>query len=182
MWKNHVRPGYFGGKRDAIIAQLNADHGTTGWRLAWVVNEQSYSFEQACKRFYEESYFQWLSRLPKFIDEICSYGECYDNHPSNIGSGLDYTIQESYSTHIQDIAVRNVIHLLDRKFEGPGSKLLEIRGRASVGFKYSPGKVPFYDPHLITLPSLVPDWAKPDSVEDFWQSNKWIQVMEEETK
>lgn len=57
-------------------------------------------FIAACG-LYEESYFRWLRAHPAEVDFACSYGECIDNAPSNVQSGRDYAIQESYSTHIQ---------------------------------------------------------------------------------
>lgn len=179
-WEWDHRPGYFGRRRDQKIKELDEKFGEDNWELVWRVKAGphylSYKFEEACRAFYEESYFNYLSKLPKFVDEICAHGECMDNALSNIDSGTDYLKQEAYSTHIQDIAVRNVLQILGRKFEGPMTKILVIRSRDSNGYKFGPGNVPFYDPDMIELPSLVPDWAKPDSVEDFWQSNKWIRV------
>ncbi len=176
QWINDHRPGYFGRKRDQIVREYNDIHGKEGWRLAWVVENKSYAFEEACVLFYERSYFNFLSGKPLDLDFICSFGECIDNASSNVQSGLDYSKQESFSTHIQDIAVRNVINGLGKRFLGPKDRILVIRSKDSSGYKYGPGNVPFYDPTLITHPSLVPSWANKGSVEDFWQSNKWIQI------
>lgn len=177
-WLNDHRPGYFGRKRDAKVAALNATLGEGKWRLAWVLpnSEFSYTFQQACQALYEESYFKHLEHRPEDLDFICSFGECIDNAPSNVRSGCDYTVQESYSTHIQDIAIRNVLRRLGREFTGPEGKVLVIRSVDSEGFKFGPGNVPFMDPSLIIQPSLCPKWAYDCSVEDFWQSNKYVQI------
>jgi hypothetical protein len=135
-------------------------------------------FEQACKVFYEESYQRYLEDRPDDIDFICEFTECYDNSPTNVQSGLDYTTQEASSTHIQDIAVRNVLHRLGRSFTGKRTELLIIRSADSNGYRFGPGNVPFYAPNAITPPSRCPSWAKEGSVEAFWQSNKWLQVIE----
>lgn len=182
-WRSASRPGYFGKTRDEKIRKLTEEYGAAGWRLVWIVEETPsvpliYNFEEACRTWYEASYVEFLRDNPKEVDFICSYGECYDNAKTNIQSGCDYTIQEALSTHIQDIAIRNALKKLGRKFEGPTEKLLEIRSTDSNGFKYGPGNVPFLLPRLITQPSKSPRWAKTGSVEDFWQSNKWIQVKE----
>lgn len=181
-WLNLERPGYFGRKRDEKVAKLNEKYGA-GWRLVWEVlidgkPIRSLEFEQACMAFYEHSYLLYLSGKPEEVDFACSFGECIDNAMTNIESGLDYTKQESYSTHIQDIALRNALRLLGRKFEGPKDKILVIRSKDSSGFRFGPGNVPFYDRQLITQPSMCPRWANLGSVEDFWQSNKWIQVKD----
>jgi hypothetical protein len=128
--------------------------------------------------FYERSYFEYLQYRPDDIDFICEFRECYDNAETNIDSGLDYTKQEAFSTHIQDIAVRNVLRRLDVWFTGANGRLLQIRSRDSEGYRFGPGAVPFYAPALIEQPSLAPHWASKGSVEDFWQSNKFVWVRE----
>lgn len=175
-WVNSHRPGYFGRRRDQIVWTLNNAHGKDGWRLAWVVGEKSYTFEEACVQFYEKSYFEFFKNRPDDLKFLCSFGECIDNAPTNVQSGLDYTKQESSSTHIQDIAVRNMMAGLGLRFEGAKDNILVIRSIDSNGYRFGPGNVPLFDPSLITQPSEVPKWANPGSVEDFWQSNKWIQL------
>jgi hypothetical protein len=56
----------------------------------------------------------------------------------------------------------DIAKLLGLKFDGP---TIEV---GSTGA--------FAEPTLITQPSKCPPWAKEGSVEDFWQSNKWLQV------
>ncbi len=176
-WLKLQRPGYFGRRRDQKIAEYNARYGDGNWRLVWLVGEDWVcDFAEACKVHYEESYYRHLRDATAQLDFICSFGECIDNAPTNVESGLDYTKQESFSTHIQDIAVRNVLAKLGRKFEGPKDKILVIRSADSDGYRFGPGNVPFFNPNFITRPSLAPKWANPWSVEDFWQSNKWLQV------
>lgn len=178
-WTDAGRPGYFGRHRDEKISALNVEHGIGNWRLIWRVGETDATFFSACRYFYEESYFAYLRARPAEVDEICSYGRVIDNASTNVASGLDYASQEAFSTHIQDIAVRNVLRRLDRWFEGPPSAILTIRGDASNGWKWNPGNVPFYWPRFIDLRSLRPSWAQVGSVEDFWQSNKLLQVSKE---
>lgn len=182
-WRNIERPGYFGRRRDVKHAQYDAQYGAGNWRIVWVVpgygadgSDIAFSFEQACKLFYEESYIRYLEQRPDDVDFICEFTECIDNAPTNVHSGLDYTAQEAFSTHIQDIAVRNVLAHLGRSFTGKRPELLVIRSADSNGYKFGPGNVPFYQPKMITRPTLHPAWASRDSVEDFWQSNKWLQV------
>lgn len=176
------RPGYFGYKRDERVAELNKLHGDQGWRLEWIVGEgdrqKVYTFEKACPLLYERSYFDWFSRRHEDIDYVCSFGECIDNSMTNMDSGTDYLHQEAKATHVQDIALRNVLKNLGRKFEGPTNKILTIRGKDTNGFRFNPGQVPFFNPELITAPSLRQTWAQPGTVEDFWQSNKWIRILE----
>lgn len=177
-WRLVERPGYFGRKRDKKRAEFDERFGPGNWELLWVVEANSgpfaLSFDEACRHFYEHSYIEHFRLLPKLVDWVCTYGECIDNAPTNVESGLDYTKQEAASTHIQDIAVRNALKELGRRFEGPADKILVIRSIDSEGYRLSPGNVPFFKPKLVTLPSKCPSWAYERSVEDFWQSNKWV--------
>jgi hypothetical protein len=115
------------------------------------------------------------------VEFACSFGECYDNNPTNIASGCDYTIQEQTSVHIQDIALRNCLKRFGLWFEGPKSKLLQIRSQDSNGYIFGPGNVPFYNPDLIDYgpPDLTPQWANKGSVESFWQNTKYLQVKKD---
>ena len=177
MKKLVSRPGYFGRRRDEKVALYDKMYGKGKWRLVWA-NEAAglHGFNAACRYFYERSYYEFLLEHPEDVDFICSFGECIDNAPTNVDSGMDYSKQESFSTHIQDIAVRNAIHLLGRKFEGPMDKILVIRTKDDNGYRFGPGNIPFYEPQNIISPSLCPAWAGKGSVEDFWQSNKWIEA------
>lgn len=184
-WKPIERPGYFGKARDKKIAALNKKYGVGNWDLRWVVFDNYQNgppttrpFVDACSWYYEQSYLLWFHDHPDELDIVCSYGECIDNAMTNIRSGCDYSKQEASSTHIQDIALRNVLRVNGRVFEGPKDKILVIRSADSTGFKYGPGNIPFHTPSWITQPSLCPKWAQKGSVEDFWQSNKWICVKE----
>jgi hypothetical protein len=179
--KKVLRPGYFGRKRDERVAAYNKTYGEGKWQLQWFgfrTADVGVSFHEACRYFYEKSYTDYLACHPELLDEVCSYGECIDNAMTNIESGLDYTKQETPATHIQDIAVRNAIKKLGRKFNGDKNNILTIRDDKSNGYKFGPGNVPFFNPSVIEIPSLAPKWAKQWSVEDFWQSNKWLVVEE----
>ena len=170
------RPGYFGAKRDQKIAALNEKYGEDNWTLVWWSKDTDYAleYEKACRVFYEYSYWRYLSDHPELVDWICEYKECFDNDITNIQSGCDYTIQEAYSTHIQDIAVRNCLKQFGRWFQGTRDELLQIRSHSSNGFKLGPGNLPYFDPKAICEPSKCPHWANKGSVEDFWQSNKYV--------
>ncbi len=180
-YKKIRRPGFFGRRRDEIITKLHAEFGQDNWTLVWddgVIGP--IEFEDACKYYYETSYIGWFIDYPEELDFICEFGECIDNAETNVQSGCDYTKQEAFSTHIQDIAIRNVLRVFGRKFEGSIEEngFLVIRTADSLGFKYGPGNIPFLHGELIEQPSKCPRWANKGSVEDFWQSNKWIAVRE----
>lgn len=173
------RPGFFGKKREELVNQFNQKYGKGGWKVVHIVGEQEYGFLDSCKLFYEESYFQYLKDKKDIVDWICSFANVYDNSMTNVKSGTNYKIQETTANHIQDIVIRNVIARLDREFNRNSSDFLQIRGKRQ-GELLSPGKIPFYDPALIIQPSLRPGWAAENSVEDFWQSCKFVVVKEKQ--
>jgi hypothetical protein len=100
--------------------------------------------------------------------------EVYDHELRDIESGLDYLVQKGSATHIQDIAIRNVAFKRGYKFRG--KEPVQIHSKKSFyGSELTPGVVPFHEPELIKKPHVV-GWWKKDSVEDFYQSNKTLQV------
>lgn len=179
IWRTLDRPGYFGRQRDEKVATLNREHGEGNWRLVWIMGGTAFDFLTACSYLYEASFFVYLKDRREDLRFICAHRDVIDNAPTNIDSGCDYLKQEAYSTHIQDIAIRNVVRRLGRCFShAPESSTLVVRGADSHGYRFGPGNIPFFAPSLIHLPSQRPQWANPESVEDFWQSNKWVQVKQ----
>lgn len=198
-WRIVERPGFFGRRKDEKIAELNKRYGEGNWLLRHILPrnemerlaltemktqpsirlEDTYDYLRACKELYEESYYRHLRDNPAVVSQICHFSEVYDNAETNVQSGMDYTVQESYSNHIQDIAIRNCLSRLGRRFSvDPGAVLLQVRGPGSIGYRLGlgPGQVPFFDTTLIVQPSLAPGWAGKGSVEDLWQSNKHVLV------
>lgn len=190
-WRVAERPGFFGRRKDEKITELNQRYGEGNWLLRHIVHRDpsgppptvdlidTYDFIRACKELYEESYYLHLRNNPAVVSQVCHFNEVYDNDETNVKSGLDYTIQESYSTHIQDIAIRNSLARLGKRFSvDPGAVLLQVRGPGSIGYRLGlgPGQIPFFKPVWISQQSLAPSWAQRGSIEDFWQSNKYCLV------
>ena len=180
-WKQIGRPGYFGKKKEEFVSEYNRKYGKGNWTLRWIADGYQMDYLASCRFHYEYSYFTYLLMRPEIVDSISLYENVIDNAASNIESRLDYSIQESESTHIQDIAIRNCLHLLGRNFLGLSQeRFLVIRGKSSSGAFLNPGVIPFHNPALIEDQSLCPAWAERGSVEDFWQSNKWLVVKEKQ--
>jgi hypothetical protein len=196
-WETVGRPGYFGRKRDEIHAGYDAKYGKGNWRLVWeATNAQRrdfdpeemlpdephfFEFNDSCIALYEESYFRYMKAHPEIVEIVVSYGECIDNAPTNVASGLDYRKQESFSTHIQDIAVRNCLTRLGTWFKGPEDKIMVIRSKDDNGYILNPGNVPFAWPNLIKDEKHTPWWAGAASTEAFWQAAKTLQMRPTQT-
>ncbi len=171
MWKVGPRPGYFGKKRDSKHEEFDRTYGAGNWKLAHIWAGKPIDWLVACA-IYEDAYYEFFKSDPGVLDDLINRAsDVYDNNVSNVASGLDYTIQENDSTHLQDIAIRRSVIRLGKTFSG--DHLVEIRSKNSEGGHLSPGNVPFHMPEHIERP-LLEGWWKPHSIEDFYQSNKHL--------
>jgi len=173
-WTDLRRPGFLGKDRDKILAELNTQYGKDYWRFAWKFNQERLSFLLACQ-IYEDAYFMdSINREDLWTKLRREAKNVYDHQESNILSGFDYTIQEGKASHLQDIAIRRIF--LRRGWEFEGNELIQIRSHNGFwGKELSPGKVVFHLPELIESPPLKGWWNK-NSIEDFYQSNKYLQI------
>ena len=171
------RPGYLGRKKQERHEEWDKEFGKNNWTFVWKFGERQLSFEEACL-VYEDAYLRDSSdrkREKIWKDLFANARDVYDNSETNVNSSLDYTIQEAYSTHLQDIAIRRVGIRRGWKFKG--EKLIQVRGPGSEGYLLMPGIVRFHSPKMIEMPdgvNLAPSWAHPKSVESFYQNNRWL--------
>lgn len=172
------RIGYFGWKAARIIAGLNEEYGEGGWELRWKWGEDLLPFSIAIQ-IYEDAYFLYLQSHDEVLDAlVSSASDVFDISPGDCDSGIDYTVQQHKAAHYQDIAIRRAVLRLGRRFQGP--ELLQVRGKDSPLYHLNPGVVPFHAPHLIEQPALS-GWWDPDSIEDFYQSNKYVVSTHDES-
>ena len=183
-WKlvDNTSPGYVGSRRNELWAERDAHYGKGNWRLIWLVQRDYLDYEDAC-RLYEDAYFEYFKQRPELLEfllEVAS--DVYDDDPSNVESGLDYSKRGDVRTHIQDIVIRNCVKRFGRNFSG--SKLLQIRDRIGehpLSLALSPGQVPFHKPELLSYPDNLAAirakaWWLPASVEDFYQRAKRVVI------
>jgi hypothetical protein len=173
-WITIDRPGFSGRKRDNKHLQLNNKYGKDNWRTAWQWGDQIIKRDLAYQ-LYEDAYF-----CDSFINEtiwkelVSTAKNVYDYNPIDVKSGLDYSIQNGPANHLQDISIRRVVKR--RGWEFSGDELIQIRSQSQYwGNKLSPGRVSFHYPEQIVTPHLK-SWWNNDSIEDFYQSNKVLQV------
>jgi len=177
-WITIERPGYFGSRRNKILKKYDKQYGNSNYRIYWIINGNVASL-QAALMLYEDAYYQFLKKNKTILRQLIeSASDVYDNSKTNLGSGLDYSAQENHSNHYQDIAVRRVVLRSGQQFRG--KSLIQIRHSAStrIGRLLSPGRVPFHLPNLIVHP-VQRGWWEKGTVEEFWQSNKILQVRKE---
>ncbi len=163
------RPSAWGSRKDDIIK--GCDKLYSKWRIVWDAGGQSLELPAALE-LYEKAYHSYFNVHPEEIEWIAKkFSNVYDNNPSNIESGFDYSKQEFGGNHYQDIAIRRCLRRRNMWFSGQG--LLEIRMQQHGG-KWSPGKIPFHKPELIPKPEL-PGWWDLGSIESWWQSAKYLE-------
>ncbi|MFC1762205.1 hypothetical protein ACFL6U_08995 [Planctomycetota bacterium] len=174
-WITLYRPGYLGKTKQSEDNKREHQYGCDNWRTAFAWGNQVITYNTALQ-LYEDGYLEHFKRHPDILEWLLSTAaNVYDNSDSNILSGVDYSIQETNSTHLQDIAIRRCVLRLGREFTG--DHLVEIRDHESEGFRLNPGQIPFHIPEMIVQPEPK-GWWKLGSIESFWQSNKVFQVRE----
>ena len=172
-WTTISRIGYAGNLKDKINAFVPFGDD---WRKAHRYGKVSISREEALEH-YEEAYYQYLKadrNILVWLTETAS--DVYDNSQSNVLANKDYSLQETKATHLQDIAIRNAVSRLGASFKG--KRPMKVRGKDSPGYRLNPGNVPFHLTDMILKPARK-GWWKPGSIEDFWQSNKVLEVKKE---
>jgi hypothetical protein len=172
------RPGYLGKHRTEKYAEWNLKYGALNWRLIWKLGVRYLDFMDVCL-VYEQAYLIFMSKHMEIVHELVNAArDIYDDSPTNVQSGTNYRSQETDRTHIQDIAIRRVLHQLGMWFKG--RELIQIRdakGTHALSMLLSPGRVPFDNPNMIIKPWLE-GWWEPGSVECFYQSNRFLEFRD----
>jgi len=175
------RPGYLGSKRDKYFIELDKKYGPGRWRFVWMTPESITDFLGVCA-LYEDAYWYYLRTYDNLLEDLIAEAEdVYDDDPDNVSSGNNYLWQETSHTHIQDIAIRRAVLRTGKWFRG--DKLIQIRenvGMHPLSRALSPGRVPFHMKSMIIEPQLLNDWTERDSVEAFYQSNRFVQVWRDD--
>lgn len=167
------RPGFIGSRWKQLEERWNRQFGSGAWRLAYEVEGRIISRSEALK-LYEDAYVEWFRAHPEKLEWLVTTArDVYDHEPADVASGLDYQAQHGKATHLQDIAVRRALGRLGRSFQG--ERLIQMRGHDSPAGFLSPGELPFHRPELIRSETRFLWWKK-GSIEDFYQSNKILQL------
>lgn len=175
-------PGYVGKRRNELWAMRDARFGKGNWQTIWLVGGDYLEYEETC-RLYEDAYFEYFKMRPELLEHLLEIASnVYDDSPSNVESGLDYSKRGDSRTHIQDIAIRNCVKRFGREF--CGDRLIQIRDRMGehpLSLALSPGQVPFHKAALLSNPDNLEKirskaWWLPASVEDFYQRAKRLVV------
>jgi hypothetical protein len=176
-WTTIGQPGFAGNQRDEKRRAYDLQYGEENWRIMWRWGEDHIPFLGAC-RIYEDSYFvDSHHREDVWLRLIITARNIYDHEPNDVKSGLDYLIQQSDSTHLQDIAIRSVV--MRRGWRFSGNELVQVRShKTEWGRLFSPGKVLFHMPERIGVPRLKSWWGD-GTTEQWYQEAKELQIPTE---
>ena len=176
VWRTISRPGQSGGKKKQIKEMYDDTYGPENWRIMWQWGDDVIDNIFAYQIYEDGYYHDSLKREDLWKELISTASDVYDIEERDIESGLDYLVQNGKATHLQDIAIRRVLFRRGWKFEG--NELIQIRSHNQYwGKQLSPGRILFHRPELIIKPSLK-SWWNEDSIEDWYQSNKIMQIYE----
>ncbi len=179
IWKTIERPGQSGSQKGELITKWNSLYGKDNWRKAWIYKGKIINQIEVFKLCEEAYYKDSFDREEVWEKLIETAKDVYDMIPEEIESGTDYTKQGKY-TRFHDICIRNV--LKRRGWQFKGDKLIQIRydkdKRTYFSDNLDPGKVKFHETNKILEPHLK-DWWDYNSIEDFYQSNKILQVKKD---
>jgi len=180
-WQIVDRPGFLGKKRDEVQAGWTQRYGADNWRIAYQWGSQIILRREALQ-IYEDGYYEFFKGSPGKLEWLVSTAsDVFDTAPTNVQAGFDYEQQETPNNHIHDVAIRRAVLRLGREFRG--NHPMHVRWTGSEGFEINPGVVPFHLPQMI-VPGEIQDyggkgiWWRPNTIEDFYQRNKVLQVKE----
>ncbi|MHA1450143.1 MAG: peptidyl-tRNA hydrolase, partial [Candidatus Hodarchaeales archaeon] len=152
-WFTVARPGSGDRNIEEFLERSNQLYGAGNWRVIFM-----------------EKNIELVKSLTESASDI------YDTTESDVKSGTDYHKQESQVYHFQDIAIRRVLQKMNVSFKGSG--IAKLAGKDSPAGQLSAKKIPFHKPEQIIRPKIKGRWSK-NSIEDFWQCNKLLQVKGE---
>mgnify|MGYP001584899331 CR=1 FL=1 len=180
-WKTVERPGYLGKKRNEVYGLWDHIYGEGNRRIAYQWGNYIVPKDLAIQ-IYEDGYYEFLKNNPDTLEWlISSASDVYDTAPSNVEAKFDYSHQETLNTHLHDTAIRRSLVRLGKWFRG--DHLIHVRWKDTEGFRLSPGIVSFHLPERIIREEIKDYggkgiWWYPNTIEDFYQRNKILQVKE----
>lgn len=177
-WVTEARPGYLGKKKDGMYKFWDEKYGEGNWRIAnQASNREIFTYEDIIFRVYVpgyELYFKNHTDEAQYIVENYSYG--YDKDFIDKPKAFDiYALYEKkgFVNQFHHVAF-NVALTRGLGYDFRGARPLQVR-EEKEGFLWSPGRIPCTIPQMITSPHIEGWWGY-DSVEDFYQSTKVLQV------
>lgn len=180
LWETVERPGYLGKKRDEVQNGWNLKYREGNWRISYQWGSLVIPKREAIQ-IYEDGYYEFFKQNKETLDWLIqTASNVFDTAETNVQANFDYEKQETLNNHIHDVAIRRSVLRLGRLFSG--HHLVHVRWTGSEGYRINPGVVPFHMQEFI-VPGEINDyggkgiWWFPNTIEDFYQRNKVLQVI-----
>jgi len=94
VWRTIERPGYFGKKRDELVASWNKQFGEGNWKLAYQWGELVVP-KQMGIQLYEDAYSEFFKKNLGTLEWLVSTAsDVYDTSPTNVQAGFDMNIKK----------------------------------------------------------------------------------------
>lgn len=168
-----------------LEVHYNRSRQLHNWEFVWKIGDKFVRQEGAIA-LYEDAYFEFFKTHPETLDWLVkTAGDVDSEHHRLIWTpqteieqprnSLFHTHTYSQYTPPQDTAVRKCLIRNKTWFEG--TKIIKLVTQES-GTQLAPENVPFHYPELIQKPRVEGQW-KPNSVQDFYKSNRHVRVNPE---
>jgi len=186
-WITVDRPGYFGKNREVQEKLWDEKYGIGNWRLACQTPQGIVLTYDGVIQEYIEGYAEYFRLHPDEAKQITeSFAYAYDKELVTKEDAFDpYALYQKPGKANQFHHVAFNI-ALERVLKSPfkGSEPIKVRAgkpetpieKWPAGWKWHPGRIPCVHPETITNREFPNQWWEKDSIEDFYQSNKVLQI------
>ncbi len=192
-WTTVDRPGYFGKGREEQEKLCNEKYGKDNWRLAWQTPQGTVLTYDGVIQEYIEGYTEYFRQHldeAKYLTD--NYSFAYDKEIITKEEAFDpYALYQKpgKANQFHHVALNIALEkVLDMPFTG--KEAIKVRaGKPNtpieewpVGWKWHPGRIPCIHPEEIYNGEFPNQWWEKGSIEDFYQSNKVLQIKSETTQ
>jgi len=181
IWTTVERPGYFGEDKDLKIAEWNEIYGEGNWRISHIAADGTELTYEDIIRVYTDGYKEYFNNNPEDLDYLTKhFSYAYDLDMITKAEAYDPYAQYNKPGMINQfhhVALNIAVEELGYEFQGEEPVQIRYRkGVPAIIRRLSPGKIPCTVPELIPEVSFEKPWWKKDSIEDFYQSTKVLQI------
>ena len=180
-------PGHIGKKRSELESRWNKEYGKGNWKVAWETPQGKILDYSGIIQVYIEGYVEYFKKHPGEADHVTSnFSYCYDKNLVTKEEAFD-----PYALYNRPGAVNQFHHAAMNKaleeilgIPFKGEVPLKVRSGNPdmpenlwpLGWHWQPGLIPCAHPEEIFDIVFEGQWRKKGSIEDFYQSNKALQI------
>ena len=187
IWVTVERPGYFGKKRAEFEERWNKSYGIGNWKLVWETPQGKVLDYKGIIKVYVQGYAKYFQDHPDEAEYVTSnYSYAYDKDLVTRREAFDIYarynkpgVANQFHNVAMNLALEKVLGIPFK-----GKEPLKVRaGKPGTpesewpaGWRWQPGLIPCVHPEEIYDMNFEGQWWEKGSIEDFYQSNKALQV------